>query len=208
METLKIENLEKENNKMTSYVDSVILEDLSIDLSVIKQGPIELSVADLKFPFSQTLEEEPDIMKEEIKILTVDGVRGIPPTRGSTFAACKDLYSPYSLVIPAGERVCIKTNIAIAWDDPEYYMQLLSRSGLSFKNWTDVKAGVIDYDYRENIGVILHNYFDKDLVINAGDRIAQFTYIKIKKEKSTIVEEFTIPLESNRNGGGFGSTGK
>lgn len=146
-------------------------------------------------------------MREEIKLLTIDGITGILPTRGSTNAACKDLYSHIDIIVPAGKRVLVKTNVAIAWSDPDYYMQLLSRSSLAYKNWTDVKAGVIDFDYRQNIGVILHNYSDRDLVINAGDRIAQYTYIKIRREETTVVEDFTISLDSNRTGG-FGSSGR
>lgn len=151
--------------------------------------------------------EENQPIKEEIKILTIDGISGIVPTRGSTYAACKDLYSPYDVMIPAGRRVLIKTNIAISWNDPDYYLQLLPRSSLSWKNWIDVQAGVIDIDYKQNIGVILHNYSDIDFLIESGNRIAQYTYLKIKKEESVIVDEFTINVESNRNGG-FGSSGR
>ena len=146
-------------------------------------------------------------IKEEIKLLTIDGITGIVPTRGSTYSACKDLYSPINTIVPAGKRILIKLNIAIAWNNPDYFIQLLSRSSLSYKNWTDVESGIIDFDYRQNISVILHNYSDKDLIINSGERIAQYTYLKIKKEETTIVEEFTSSVKSNRTGG-FGSSGR
>lgn len=160
--------------------------------------------------------DESVILKEEIKILTTDlksedkniiNITGIEPIRGSTHAACKDLFSPFNYIIPAGKRVLIKTNVAIAWDRQDYYMQILPRSGLAYKNLIDVCAGVIDFDYRQNIGVLLHNYSDVDYYVKTGDRIAQYTYIKIIKEDSKVVDEFTIPLETNRISG-FGSTGR
>lgn len=182
--------------------ESVFLNTTPCVYNGIDVNSLNMSVLD----FSLTNRNDTH-MKEEVNLLTIDGITGILPTRGSTHAACKDLYSPISTVVPAGGRVLIKTNVAVAWNDPDYYMQLLPRSSLAYKNWTDVKAGVIDFDYRQNIGVILHNYSDKDLVINSGDRIAQYTYVKIRREETTVVDEFTIPLESNRTGG-FGSTGK
>lgn len=149
-------------------------------------------------------ELEQSVFKEEILCLEENA---IIPTRATTYAACKDLFSPIDCIVPAGKNLLIKTNIAIAWNDPTYYMQLLSRSGLAYKNNIVVQAGVIDFDYRKNIGVLLQNNSDNDFVVNAGDRIAQYTYIKIvNNESSSIVSEFTIPLNSNRIGG-FGSTG-
>lgn len=143
------------------------------------------------------------LFKEQIKLLTEDA---IIPTRGSTYAACKDLYSPIDCVVPAGKNLLIKTNVAIAWNDSEYYMQLLSRSGIAYKNNVVVQAGVIDIDYRANIGVLLQNNSDKDFIVTRGMRIAQYTYMKIIKGESELVDEFSIDLDSNRNGG-FGSTG-
>lgn len=141
--------------------------------------------------------------QEEVKLLTP---QAIAPVRSTTYAACKDLFTPVDIDIAPGCRQLIKTGVAIAWNDPDYYMQLLPRSSIAYKSWTDVKAGVIDYDYRKEIGVILHNnHLTDHFVAKAGDRIAQYAYIKIKFDTSSVVDEFTLPLESNRVGG-FGST--
>lgn len=41
-------------------------------------------------------------------------------------------------------------------------------------------AGVIDIDYRGNVGVVIFNHGDNDFVINEGDRIAQLICEKIE----------------------------
>lgn len=151
---------------------------------------------------------ETTLIKEQIKKLDPNA---IIPIRGTKFAACKDLYSPIDTVVPAGKNLLIKTNIAIAWDNPNYYIQLLSRSGLTYKYNVVVQAGVIDRDYflaaNNNIGVLLQNNSDVDFVVRRSDRIAQYAYVKINTEESEVVEEFTFSLDSDRKGG-WGSTGK
>ena len=44
------------------------------------------------------------------------------------------------------------------------------RSGLAWKKFIDVGAGVVDYDYRGNVGVILFNHGEEDFVVRKGDR--------------------------------------
>ena len=39
------------------------------------------------------------------------------------------------------------------------------RSGLAWKKFIDVGAGVVDYDYRGNVGVILFNHGEEDFVV-------------------------------------------
>lgn len=42
-----------------------------------------------------------------------------------------------------------------------YYGRVAPRSGLAAKHFIDVEAGVVDEDYRGNIGVVLF-HFDKE----------------------------------------------
>jgi dUTP pyrophosphatase len=43
---------------------------------------------------------------------------------------------------------------------------------LAWKNFIDVGAGVIDEDYRGEIGVVLFNHSQEDFLVKKGDRIA------------------------------------
>lgn len=85
-----------------------------------------------------------------------------------------------------------------------HYGRVAPRSGLAVKNSIDTGAGVIDEDYRGNVGVLLFNHSDVDFQINRGDRIAQLVLEKIITP--TVVEVDSLD-ETERNTGGFGSTG-
>ena len=60
------------------------------------------------------------------------------------------------------------------------YGRIAPRSGLALKKFIDVGAGVIDADYRGELGVILFNFGNEDFVINQGDKVAQLIFEKIK----------------------------
>lgn len=148
--------------------------------------------------------EKCDIVEEIIKL----DPSAFLPSKGSKFSACNDLFSPIDTVIPANSNKLIKTNLAITWNNTDYYMQILSRSGNAYKKNLIVQAGVIDIDYRMgNIGVLLQNNSDVDIEIKRGMAIAQYAYFRIAKISSSEVNEFSFKLESNRDGG-FGSTDK
>ena len=44
----------------------------------------------------------------------------------------------------------------------------------------DVGAGVIDSDYRGEVGVIFFKFGNEDFIVNMGDRITQLIFEKIK----------------------------
>ena len=63
---------------------------------------------------------------------------------------------------------------------PGCYGRIAPRSGLAFKRFINVGAGVIDTDYRGELGVVLFNFCDSDFQINMGDKVAQIIFEKIK----------------------------
>ena len=126
------------------------------------------------------------------------------PTRGTQDAAGYDLYSSCNAIIPPQERLLIKTGIAI--EIPEgYYGRIAPRSGLAFKHGIDIMAGVIDSDYRGEIGAILYNTDkSKSFHIRIGDRISQIIFEKYYTFDIVKTDEIS---KTSREAGGFGSTG-
>ncbi|VDM02269.1 unnamed protein product [Schistocephalus solidus] len=140
------------------------------------------------------------------------------PTRGSELAAGYDLYSAHDCSIPSKGRALVKTDIQaslpfimhpyalltlIALPDG-CYGRVAPRSGLALKHGIDVGAGVVDQDYRGNIGVVLFNFGDEEFQVRKGDRIAQLVCEKIFLPK--LVEQDQLD-ETARGANGYGSTG-
>ncbi|CAF0792614.1 unnamed protein product [Didymodactylos carnosus] len=124
------------------------------------------------------------------------------PLKGSAHAAGFDLRSAYDYVLAARDKVIAQTDIQIAIP-AGCYGRIAPRSGLAAKNGIDVGAGVIDADYRGNVGVVLFNHSDTDFKISKGDRIAQLICEKI--EYPELIED---KLDTTvRGSSGFGSTG-
>lgn len=126
------------------------------------------------------------------------------PTRGSSLAAGYDLYSAYDYSVPARGKVVAKTDIQIALPEG-CYGRVAPRSGLAAKHFIDVGAGVIDQDYRGNVGVVLFNFGNADFAVKKGDRIAQLICERIYLPE---LEEVKALDDTDRGQGGFGSTGK
>ncbi|NWH93323.1 DUT protein, partial [Aegithalos caudatus] len=125
------------------------------------------------------------------------------PSRGSPRSAGYDLYSAYDCVIPPMEKGVVKTDIQIALP-AGCYGRIAPRSGLATKHFIDVGAGVIDEDYRGNVGVVLFNFGKKAFEVKKGDRIAQLICERIYYPE---LEEVEALDDTERGEGGFGSTG-
>ncbi len=126
------------------------------------------------------------------------------PTRGSQHAAGFDLYSAENLSINPGCRSVVKTNISL--EIPEgYYGRIAPRSGLSVKNGVLIGGGVIDSDFRGDVGAILFNLGSEVFNVKVGDRIAQIVFEKHYFSQLWEADELQ---ESNRGENGWGSTGK
>ncbi|XP_070817424.1 deoxyuridine 5'-triphosphate nucleotidohydrolase, mitochondrial isoform X1 [Chaetodon trifascialis] len=126
------------------------------------------------------------------------------PTRGSAKAAGYDLYSAYDYSIGPLDKAIVKTDIQIAVPHG-CYGRVAPRSGLAAKNFIDVGAGVVDEDYRGNVGVVLFNFSKETFEVKKGDRVAQLVCEKICYPD---LEEQKTLDETERGAGGFGSTGR
>ena len=144
-------------------------------------------------------------MKIELKRLSETATI---PTRGSEYAAGYDLYADLkeNVEIGAHETKLIPTGIAVSIPDG-YFGGVFARSGLSLKEMLRPGncTGVVDSDYRGEIGVILHNDSNETRYVKPNERIAQLVVIPYL---SVEFEEFKELGSTSRGEGGFGSTGK
>ena len=92
----------------------------------------------------------------------------------------------------------VKTDLAIALP-ALCYGRIAPRSGLAWKKFIDVGAGVIDADYRGNVGVILFNHAEEDFEVKVGDRVAQLILERIMTPP---VAEVADLGETERGAGG------
>ena len=126
------------------------------------------------------------------------------PTKGSEMAAGYDLRSAYDAIVPAEGKALIKTDLQIQLPSG-CYGRVAPRSGLAWKNFINVGAGVIDEDYRGNVGIVLFNHAKTDFNVTKGDRIAQLICERIIYPA---LEEETGEFEQTTRGErGFGSSG-
>ena len=132
----------------------------------------------------------------------------IMPTYGSAEAAGADLYACLSepMTIQPGESVFIPTGLAM--ELPVGFAGLIyARSGLACKRGLAPanKVGVVDSDYRGEFMIVLHNHGSIAQTVEHGERIAQLVITPVFTPGFTEVDELS---DTERSGGGFGSTGK
>jgi dUTP pyrophosphatase len=130
-------------------------------------------------------------------------VRATLPTRGSAQAAGLDLYSIQDLTIGPKQRYLARTGLAVAIPEG-HYGRVAPRSGLALRTGLDVLSGVIDADYRGEIGCLLYNTGDETLNLPAQSKICQLIIEKIVTPEAVWANEIN---ETDRGSGGFGSTG-
>lgn len=144
------------------------------------------------------------------------------PVRGSAESAGYDLHAAHEQTVPARGRALIMTDIAVSLP-PGTYGRVAPRSGLAVKRGITTGAGVIDPDYRGNVGILLFNHGDEDFSVSVGDRVAQLILERIVTPPViTAVDDFDTqqqprqrPVEgqegeerkARRGSNGFGSTG-
>ena len=117
-----------------------------------------------------------------------------------------DICSNENIKVLAFNWKLISTGIYL--EIPEgYEVQVRSRSGLAVKYGLMVlnSPGTIDSGYRGEVKVILKNHDHHSYDVKKGDRIAQLVMASVVRAE---IEEVIELSETERNEGGFGSTGK
>lgn len=130
------------------------------------------------------------------------------PRYQSAGAAGMDLHAALSLplIIGPGERRLIPTGLKFAIPTG-YEGQIRARSSLALRNGVTVLngPGTIDSDYRGEVGVVLINHGSDPFVVQPEARIAQIVFQRVVL--ATLVPVTTLD-ETDRGGGGYGSTGR
>lgn len=122
-------------------------------------------------------------------------------------SAGMDLYANIEedIILKPLERTLIPTGLFLAIPQG-YEAQIRPRSGLALKKGLTClnSPGTIDADYRGEIGVIIANVSNEDVIIKDGERIAQMVFAKYAKME---LKEVNTLSKTVRGTGGFGSTG-
>lgn len=120
---------------------------------------------------------------------------------GADLHACLD----QAVTLQPMQRQMIPTGVAM--EIPEgYEVQIRARSGMSIKHGITMINGIgtIDSDYRGEFGALLINLGNEPFTIEPGMRIAQMVVAKYERVEWQEVNQLG---ETERGGGGYGSTG-
>jgi dUTP pyrophosphatase len=130
----------------------------------------------------------------------------ITPTRGSSGAAGLDLYADQEMLVVDGSTKTLGTGIAV--EIPEGYVGLIfmrssmGKTGVALAN----AVGVIDSDYRGELKLCLTYVAGTGgHFIKQGDRVAQLVVVPAPMFDLIEVDSLS---STDRNDGGFGSTGR
>ena len=140
-----------------------------------------------------------------IKFRRLTGAEGLPlPSKAHAGDAGFDLCAKEDGRV----RKCklVETGFAVAI--PEGWVGLLMiRSSVGVKYGVGLAndVGVIDSGYRGEIKVALQNRGDQSYIYKRGDRIAQLVIVPCYSQGSIEVSDLD---DTQRGGGGFGSSGK
>lgn len=127
------------------------------------------------------------------------------PKKAHDTDACSDLYSVQDISIEPGKTKLIKTGLKVAKIPHGYRLSIFDRSGFRIKGIFGSSVGIVDENYRGELGVILYNSTENVLEIKIGDRIAQCALEVVEPVTYEFVENVE---DSDRGSGGFGSTGR
>jgi deoxyuridine 5'-triphosphate nucleotidohydrolase len=121
---------------------------------------------------------------------------GIIPMVNEDFE-CSDHAEVGSAIVPVG--------LQLAYIEPGYWFRIEARSGLGFKYGVHPHFGIIDNQYRGDLGVKLYNLTGKPYNVSVGDKIAQIIFYPILEADFYLVDKVK---ESKRGAKGLGSSGK
>jgi dUTP pyrophosphatase len=111
-----------------------------------------------------------------------------------------------NIIVAPGDRIIVPTGLVM--DIPRGgSVRIHPRSGTALKQGLTMinSEGVIDSDYVEEVGVLLWNTSEVNIIIQPGERIAQGELVELNKYSFTELKD--RPIQKTRRNGGYGSTG-
>ncbi|XP_004526010.2 deoxyuridine 5'-triphosphate nucleotidohydrolase isoform X1 [Ceratitis capitata] len=191
-----ISKLSGEERRIVWFYSGVCVQKAFITMST---EVLKKKLEDIEQPTPKKMKVESNCVLRFAKITE----NAFVPVRGSERSAGVDLCSAYDLIVPARGKAVVKTDLQVQVPEGSYG-RVAPRSGLAVKNFIDVGAGVVDEDYRGNLGVVLFNHSDTNFEVMRGDRIAQLICERIFYPELEQVDRLD---NTTRGAGGFGSTG-
>ena len=133
---------------------------------------------------------------------------GRKPIKATEDSAGYDLFASHSKTILPGQSA--KVSLDLHWAIPTgFCRRVLGRSSLVTEDSVTVEGGLIDSDFRGVVNVILFNHArEKCFTIKEGERIAQVVVIRKFDADFVAVDSLEKLGKTERQEGGFGSTGK
>lgn len=146
-------------------------------------------------------------MKIKIKKLRDDAFL---PMKETELSGGFDLVAPETVLVPKGRSV-IKLGFAVELP-AEYGMFIFARSGVALKGVPgdsalrgetrydcDVQLGLIDADYRGEVGILVNNH-DEDFMLVRGTSIAQAVFLPVPAPVFVLQDDLS---ETKRGEQGF-----
>lgn len=219
---LKVEDLQRQYQALVQRIDEEFKDILSPQKSSFLKRMLGITyncIADAEGTARRIVNIPIELISEDAKI----------PKYANLGDGAVDLYSPADYAIKPGETIIIPTDIKVAL--PYGYAFLIHpRSGLSAKSKLRVanSVGLIDSQYKGNIGVIIENIepaikdiaydFDengkpvissiehgKTYYIAKGERFAQMRLVEVPT--TSFYQVNSVEGIGDDRGGGFGSSG-
>ncbi len=142
-------------------------------------------------------------------IVRVHNASPYPFARATHGSSGYDLaaHIPCEVLLAPGRRMRLGTGLYLEIE-PGWEAQVRGRSGLALKDGIMVPLGTIDSDYRGEIGVILFNLGDREVMVRPGDRIAQLIFAPVTRPAIIQVDNVADLAPTGRGAAGFGSSGR
>lgn len=130
----------------------------------------------------------------------------IAPVYATPGAACMDIAADEVCVVEPHKAYRVRTGLSFEYG-AGYTLAVFSRSGHGAKRGIRLAngTGIIDPDYRGELEIALFNDSLVPFAVARGDRIAQAMLIQSPRIRLEEVSQLSL---TERNAGGFGSSGK